>query len=100
MSITSPIRPLYQAQTYRELAFLAAAIPVAVLALGAMVAGWTTIVVLAITPLVVPVLLGYRGVVGLLARADARLARSLLAIETGPPIGSVTSLNTRMPRAL
>jgi hypothetical protein len=88
MSITAPIRPLYQRQTYRDLLFLVAAIPVAVLALGAIIAGWTSIVVLAITPLVVPVLLGYRGVVGLLARGDAALARSLLGADSGPPIAS------------
>jgi len=88
MSITSPIRPLYQSKTYRDLAFVVAAIPVTVLALGALIAGWTSIVVLAITPLVVPVLLGYRGVVGLLARGDARLARALLATDIGPPIAS------------
>src|SRR5262249_17340665 len=78
MSITAPIRPLYQAQTYRDLLFVTAAVPVAAIALGVVIAGWTSIAVLAITPLVVPVLLGYRGVVGLLARGDAALARSLL----------------------
>jgi signal transduction histidine kinase len=88
MSMTSPIRPLYQAQTYRDLLFAAAAIPVAALALGIMIAGWTSIVVLAITPLIVPVLLGYRGAVGLLARSDAALARSLLGADAGPPIAS------------
>jgi signal transduction histidine kinase len=88
MSITAPIRPLYQAQTYRDLLFLAAAIPVAVVVLGVIIAGWTSILVLAITPLVVPLLLGYRGAVGLLARADAALARSLLVADAGPPIAS------------
>src|SRR5580765_3960050 len=84
----NPVRPLFQAQTYRELLFLAAGIPVAAAALAAIVAGWTTIAVLAITPLVVPVLLGYRGVVGLLARGDAALARALLGAEVGPPVFS------------
>jgi signal transduction histidine kinase len=88
MSIAAPIRPLYQSQTYRDLVFLAAALPVAVLALGFFIAGWTSIAVLAITPLIVPVLLGYRGAVGLLARGDAALARSLLGVDAGPPIGT------------
>jgi signal transduction histidine kinase len=88
MSITTPIRPLYQAQTYRSLLFVAAGIPVAAVALGVIIAGWSSIVVLAITPLVVPVLLGYRGAVGLLARADAALARSLLGVYTGPTTAS------------
>src|SRR5581483_2661463 len=78
MSITSPIRPLYEGQTYRNLLFLSAAIPVAALALALFVAGWTSIGVLAITPLVVPLLLGFRGAVGLLARGEAAIARSLL----------------------
>ncbi len=34
MSMTAPIRPLYQAQTYRDLLFIATAIPVAAAALG------------------------------------------------------------------
>jgi len=82
------IRPLIQRQTYRDLAFLAAGIPAAALTFGLFVAGWATIAVLAITPLVVPVLLGFRGAAGLLARADARMARSLLGVDVDPPIQS------------
>ncbi len=88
MSITAPFRPLVQAQTYRAVLFTAAAVPIAAVVLGVFIAGWTSIAVLAITPLVVPILLGYRGVVGLLARTDAALARSLLGTETGPPVWS------------
>jgi hypothetical protein len=81
----SVIRPLFQRQTYRDLLFLAAGIPIAAVVLGVLVAGWTSIAVLAITPLIVPVLLGYRGAVGLLARGDAALARTLLGTDAGPP---------------
>src|SRR5207244_386905 len=88
MSLTSPIRPLYQSQTYRDLLFLTAGIPIAACVLGLMIAGWTSIAVLSITPLVVPVLLGYRGAVGLLARGDAALGRRLLGTEAGPPVHS------------
>ena len=88
MSLTSPIRPLYQAQTYRNLLFLAAGIPIAAVVLGLVIAGWTSIAVLAITPLVVPLLLGYRALVGLLARGDAKLARSLLGVRPDPPAWS------------
>jgi signal transduction histidine kinase len=84
----NPLRPLYRAQTYRDLLFLVAGIPVAAVVFGVLVAGWTSIAVLAITPLVVPVLLGYRGIVGLLARADARLAKALLGAESLPPTWS------------
>jgi signal transduction histidine kinase len=88
MSITSPIRPLSERQTYRDLLFLVAGIPVAAVVFGVLVAGWTSIAVLAITPLVVPLLLGYRGVVGLIARGDAHLARALLGAESSPPAWS------------
>ena len=43
-----------QAQTYRDLLFLVAGIPIAAVVLGLVIAGWTSIAVLAITPLVVP----------------------------------------------
>src|SRR5262245_65483827 len=89
MSLTSPIRPLYQAQTYRSLLFLAAGLPIAAIVLGLVIAGWTTIALLAITPLVVPLLLGYRAMVGLLARGDAKLDRSLLGGLPDPPAWSV-----------
>ena len=88
MTIDLPFRPLREERTYRELFFLAAAIPLAAVVLAAMVVGWTAAAVLAITPLIVPVLIGYRGAIGLLARLDAKLARSLLGIELAPPISS------------
>ena len=43
---------------------------------------------LAITPLVIPLLVGFRGATGLLARVDAVLARSLLGVDVEPPISS------------
>jgi signal transduction histidine kinase len=88
MSITAPFRPLVQAGTYRALLFTGAGIPLAAVVLAVLIAGWTSIVVLAITPLVVPLLVGYRGVVGLLARADASLARSLLGADAQPSVSS------------
>jgi hypothetical protein len=88
MFLTIPFRPLFQARTYRDLLFVAAAIPVAAVVLAVVLAGWIAVAVLAITPLVVPVLVGYRGAIGLLARADAGLARSLLGVTAEPPISS------------
>jgi hypothetical protein len=88
MFITTPFRPLFQARTYRDLLFVAAAIPVAAVVLAVLIAGTTAIAVLAITPLVVPVLVGYRGAVGLLARADAALSRQLLGVTAEPSISS------------
>lgn len=49
------------ARTIRALFFLFAAVPVGVVALAVLVAGWSVVAVLAITPLVVPALLGFPG---------------------------------------
>ena len=82
------LRPFARGDTYRSLVFLLAALPVAAVVLALLIAGWTTTLVLAITPLVIFVLVGYRGAVGLVARVDAALARGLLGVETEPPISS------------
>src|SRR5262245_42734976 len=82
------LSPFVQGKTYRSLLFLVAAVPVAAAVLALLIAGWTTTLVLVITPLVVPVLVVFRGGIGLLARADAALAANLLGVETHPPISS------------
>src|SRR5438034_1217361 len=79
------MRPLLEQRTYRALLFLFSAVPVAAIALGLFIAGWTLALVLAITPLVVPVLLGFRGAVRLLALGEAALARELLGAEVRVP---------------
>ncbi|HZO61403.1 MAG TPA: sensor domain-containing protein [Gaiellaceae bacterium] len=88
MIITAPVHPLFRARTYRELLFLAIGIPFAALVFALFVAGWTSIGLLVVTPLIVPVLLGYRGLVGVLSRWDAALARSLLGVSADPPAWS------------
>lgn len=88
MTFLSPFQQLFRAQTYRTLLFLTAAVPIGAVVLGLLIAGWTSIAVLAITPLVVPVLLGYRGAIGLLARADSALAQRLLGVRAEPQITS------------
>ena len=88
MFLKTLFRPLFQARTYRDLLFVAAAIPVAAVVLAVVLAGWIAVAVLAITPLVVPVLVVYRGAIGLLARADARLSSSLLDVTAEPPTSS------------
>src|SRR4051794_28182237 len=82
------LTPFARGDTYRSLAFLLAALPVAAVVLALLIAGWTTTLVLAITPLVVFVLVGYRAAVGFVARADAALARGLLGVESESPISS------------
>jgi signal transduction histidine kinase len=88
VSPPNPFRPVFRATTYRSLLFAAAAVPLAALTLAVLIAGWTTAAVLVITPLVVPVLVGFRGAVGLLARADAWLGRALLGTDARPAISS------------
>ena len=82
------LTPFARSQTYRSLLFLVMAVPMAAVALGLFIAGWVTTAVLAITPLVIPLLVGLRGATGLLARGDAVLAKSLLGVDVEPPISS------------
>ncbi len=84
----NPYANLVRARTYRTLLFLAAAVPVGALALGVLIAGWTAGPLLAITPLVVPVLLAFRMAVGLVARTDAGLARGLLGVDPRVSVNS------------
>jgi signal transduction histidine kinase len=72
----------------RTLVYLAAAAPIGAAALGVLIAGWVAAGVLAITPLIVPVLVAFRVAVGLLAQADAALARSLLGVDVHPRASS------------
>jgi signal transduction histidine kinase len=82
------LTPFARSQTYRTLLFLVMAVPVAAVTLGLFIAGWTSIAVLAITPLVIFLLVGFRGAVGLVARADAVMARNLLGVDVTPPFSS------------
>jgi signal transduction histidine kinase len=72
----------------RTLAFVAAAVPVGAAALATLIAGWATVSALAITPLVVPALVGYRWLVGGLVRLDGALANELLGTSVRPPYRS------------
>ena len=82
--LATPFSPLFQSDTYRALLFLAASVPIGAVALGLLIAGWVASGVLLITPFVVVVLIGFRGGVGLLAAADAALARLLLGAAARP----------------
>src|SRR3954462_13643333 len=72
----------------RVLGFVAAALPIGAATLALLIAGWTATAVLSVTPLVVPVLIGFRRAIGLLAAADAALARSLLGVDARPRLTS------------
>jgi signal transduction histidine kinase len=74
------LAPLTSAQTYRTLLFLLTALPLGALGAAVLLTGWTVALCLAITPLIVPVLIGFRAAVGWTAEAEAALARTLLGI--------------------
>jgi signal transduction histidine kinase len=79
------LTPFARAETYRRLLFLVSALPLGILGLGVLVAGWSVTLVLAITPLVVPLLVGLHFAVGQLAWVEGALARSLLGVPVQPP---------------
>ena len=68
----------------RTLLYLVSAIPLGVLGFAVLVTGWTLSLVLSITPLVVPVLAGFRAAVGWIARAEAAVANALLGTSIEP----------------
>jgi hypothetical protein len=75
------IRPFTEASTYAVLAFLLTALPLGAFEATALVAGWTLAVSLAITPLVIPVLIGLWGAVSGLARVEREVAGALLGVD-------------------
>jgi signal transduction histidine kinase len=79
--MTRLLQPLREAATYRSLLFLGSAWVTGSLALAVLIAGWSTTASVLITPLVIPVVLGFRAAVGALARVEASLARELLGVE-------------------
>jgi signal transduction histidine kinase len=72
----------------RTLLFLLASVPLAALAFGVLLAGWIVISVLAITPLGVPALVGFRAAVGAVAWLDAELSNRLLGTSARPALRS------------
>ena len=72
-------------RTLRTLVFLLASPPLAALAFGVLLAGWIAIPVLAITPLVIPALVGFRAAVGGVAHLDAEVANALVGASAAPP---------------
>jgi signal transduction histidine kinase len=69
-------------RTWRALLFHGSSLAVGIAALAVLISGWTTAGVLAITPLIVPVLVGFGWAVHLLARAEAWLARELVGARS------------------
>src|SRR6266516_41705 len=82
------MRTSRRSEIVRTLLFLTAALPLGAVGFAVLVAGWTLVAVLAITPLVGPALVGYRVAVGALARAEGALANALLGTNADPPQSS------------
>jgi signal transduction histidine kinase len=82
------LRPITQPETYRRALFSLGQMGLGAAAFALLIAGWTATLVLAITPLVVPLLIGLRMGVGLLAAAEASLARSLLGVDVRPRVST------------
>ncbi|HET7856010.1 MAG TPA: sensor histidine kinase [Gaiellaceae bacterium] len=80
--------PFTSVETFRALVYQLATVALGSVALALLIAGWTVTAVLVITPLVVPVLIGFRFAVGSLAWAQGGLARELLGVQVTPPVGS------------
>jgi signal transduction histidine kinase len=80
------LTPVVSADTYRALAFQIGGLALGIVGFTVLIAGWAVTLSVCYTPLVVPLLLGLRWSVGLLARGQSVLARRLLGVETNPPL--------------
>ena len=83
-ALLRPLAPFARGETYRALLFYIGGVVLGGVGLAVLIAGWCLTAVFCITPLVVPLLIGLRGAVGFLARAEAGLAR-LVGVRTNPP---------------
>jgi signal transduction histidine kinase len=72
-------------RTFNELIFLVAGAVAAAAWFGLLLAGWLTTALLAVTPLVMPVLVAFRWATRGLALGEAALARELLGVEARVP---------------
>jgi signal transduction histidine kinase len=81
------VAPLLDVRTYLALVFYVAQLGLGVIGFALLVAGWPITLLFCITPLVVPLLVGLRLGVGLLARAQAAAVVGLL----GAPVQTRTS---------
>ena len=76
------LAPLGRAATYRSLLFLTSALVTGTVAFGLLLTGWLLAAgTVFLTPLVIPVLVGFRTAVGALARGESSLARELLGAD-------------------
>jgi signal transduction histidine kinase len=80
--VSAVLAPLGRAATYRSLLFLASALVTGSVAFALLLTGWLLLAgTVFLTPLVIPVLIGFRAAVAELARFESRLARDLLGAD-------------------
>jgi signal transduction histidine kinase len=81
----SLVTPFVDPRTYRTLLFLATAIPLGSVWFAVLVAGWSITIGVAVTPLVVPALLGLALLTRVFASAESEIAKALLGIDIAAP---------------
>ncbi len=69
----------------KVLVYLVAGIPLGIAGAAVLLCGWIVVALLAITPLVVPALVGFRAAAGGFAWLEAKLANALLGTDLEPP---------------
>ena len=69
----------------KVLVYLIAGIPLGIAGAAVLLCGWIVVALLAITPLVVPALVGFRAAAGGFAWLEAKLANALLGTDLEPP---------------
>jgi signal transduction histidine kinase len=83
--VVTVFRPLVERRTYRELVYLLSGAPFAAAWFALLLAGWLAVGLLAVTPLVVPVLVLFRWATWLAAEVEAAVARGLLGLDIRIP---------------
>jgi signal transduction histidine kinase len=86
--MTSLLTPFVRGDTYRALLYQLGMVILGSVGLCLLIVGWCFSLCFAITPLVVPILIGFRLGVGGFSAAGAGLARGLLGTSVHPPLDS------------
>src|SRR5262245_42265294 len=79
------LAPLVRPSTYRAMLFFLGELALSVLGLIVIPISWAFIIVFAITPLSVPLLIGFRALIGGLAQAQGKLGE-LIGVRVSPPV--------------
>jgi signal transduction histidine kinase len=86
--MTRLLSPFVRGETYRALLYQLGLVVLGSVGLCLLIVGWCFSLCFAITPLVVPILVGFRLGVGGLSAAGAGLARGLIGTSVHPPLDS------------